>query len=144
MAELKTKATTASVGAFLDAVANDQRRADCKRVAKIMQKITGKKPKMWGSSIVGFDSYHYKYATGHEGDCCLVGFSSGKAHLSLYLTSGYETPAMKALLARLGKHKTAVACLYIKRLSDVEMPVLEQLIEQSIAETRKRYSVAES
>ena len=139
--EAKTKPTKVSAASYIAAIEDEGRRKDCRALVTLMKRITGCAPKMWGPSIVGFDSYHYKYATGHEGDCCLVGFSSGKAHLSLYLTSGYETPAMKALLARLGKHKTAVACLYIKRLSDVEMPVLEQLIEQSISETRTRYPV---
>ena len=97
---------------------------------------------MWGPSIVGFDSYHYKYASGHEGDACVVGFSSGRAHISVYLTSGYEAAETKALLSQLGRHKIGKACLYIKRLSDVHLQVLEQLIAGSVAETRRRYPPA--
>ena len=109
--EAKTKPTKVSAASYIAAIDDEVRRADCKALVNLMKRITGCAPKMWGPSIVGFDSVHYKYASGHEGDCCLVGFSSGKAHISLYLLSGYEDPATKALLTRLGKHKTGKACL---------------------------------
>jgi hypothetical protein len=94
---------------------------------------------MWGTSIVGFGQYHYKYASGHEGDSCLIGYSSRKGDISVYLLAGYETDETRALLAQLGRHKIGKACLYIRRLSDVQVPVLEQLMARSIAETRARY-----
>ena len=137
MAELKTKATTASVGAFLDAVANDQRRADCKRVAKIMQKITGKKPKMWGSSIVGFDRYHYVNASGRSGDAPLTAFSPRVQALTLYVMSGFGGEA--ELMQQLGKFKTGKSCLYIRSLADVDLVVLDTLISRSVACMREKY-----
>jgi Domain of unknown function (DU1801) len=140
MYEAKTKPTSVSAASYIAAIDDNERRKDCKALVTMMKRITGCPPKMWGPSIVGFDHVHYKYASGHEGDCCLVGFSSGKAHISLYLLSGYEEPATKALLAALGKHKTGKACLYIKRLSEVQLPVLEQLIRRSIVEVRKRHA----
>ena len=104
-----------------------------------MKKATGCEPTLWGTSIVGFDSYHYKYASGHEGDACVVGFSSRKGDISIYLTVGHDNAEKQALLAQLGKHKTGKACLYIKRLADVQLPVLEKLILQSVAEIKRRY-----
>lgn len=139
MYEAKTKATGGSVPAYLAAIEDDERRKDCKALAAMMKRVTGCRPKMWGESIVGFDGYHYKYASGHEGDCCVVGFSSRKGDISLYLLAGYDDAATQQLLARLGRHKTGKACLYIRRLSDVELPVLEQLIEHSVADTRRRF-----
>ena len=137
MYEAKTKPTKASVAAYLQAIEDEQRRKDCKDLAKLMQKVTGCKPAMWGSSIVGFDTYHYKYASGHEGDSCMLGFSSRKADITLYLISGFS--GAEDLLAELGKHKTGVACLYIKRLSDVQLPVLEALLTRAYAEARRGY-----
>lgn len=137
MAQNKTQATKASVAAYLAAIADESRRKDCKAVAALMQKVTGCKPKMWGPSIVGFDSYHYTYDSGREGDSCVVGFSSRKTDLVLYLTTGFDKA--KPLLAKLGKHKAAKACLYIKRLADVDVGVLEKLVQQSVAEMRKGY-----
>lgn len=139
MYEAKTKPTKVSPSTYLAGIENEVRRKDCRTLAALMKRLTGCSPRMWGPSIVGFDRYHYRYATGHEGDCCLVGFSSGKSHISLYLVPGYEAPATRALLARLGPHKAGKGCLYIKRLSDVNLPVLEKLIGWSIAETRRRY-----
>lgn len=104
-----------------------------------MKHITGCPPRMWGPSIVGFDRYHYKYESGHEGDSCLAGFSSGRSHLTVYLAPNYDSPANRTLLARLGPHKTSKSCLYIKRLSDVKLPVLEKLIVRSIVETQRRF-----
>ncbi len=137
MVEPKTKATAASVGVFLDAIIDDQRRADCKRVAKLMQKITGIKPKMWGSSIVGFDSYRYVYASGRSGDAPLTAFSPRARALTLYVMAGFGGEA--ALMQQLGKFKTGKSCLYIKSLADVELAVLETLISQSVTFMREKY-----
>ena len=142
MYEPKTQPTEVSVDACLAGITDEARRTDCKAIAALMMRVTGCAPRMWGPSIVGFDSYHYKYASGHEGDACVLGFSSGRAHISVYLTSGYEAAETKALLSQLGRHKIGKACLYIKRLSDVHLQVLEQLIAGSVAETRRRYPPA--
>jgi hypothetical protein len=139
MYQAKTTATRESATAHIAAITDDVRRADCKQLVTIMKRVTGASPKMWGPSIIGFDSYHYRYDTGHEGESCLVGFASGKQHISIYLMAGYEAAETKALLAKLGKHKLGKACLYIKRLSDVELSVLETLITRSAAEIRRRY-----
>ena len=109
-----------------------------------MSRITGEKPRLWGT-IVGFGRYHYKYPTGHEGDTCLVGFSPRKTAFSIYLLGSYfpETePKAKALLARLGKHSMGKACLYAKKLADIDLEVLEQLIELSVGALRERYPVS--
>ncbi len=136
MYEAKTKPTQIRFGSYLADIQDDERRRDCKELAALMKRLTGCVPKMWGTSIVGFDSYHFKYDSGHEGDCPVTGFSSRKGNISIYLFSGYEEKNKK-LLARLGKHKTAKACLYIKRLSDIQLPVLELLVAQSVAETTR-------
>ena len=130
MAELKTKPTNASVEKFLNQVADETRREDCFKVAKMMEEITGEKPKMWGPSIVGFGSYHYKYASGQEGDWPIAAFSPRKQDLTLYLLPGFAESA--ELLKQLGKHRTGVSCLYIKRLSDVHVPTLKKLIRDSV------------
>ena len=137
MAELKTKQTDASVDEYLNAIEDAGRRDDCRALAALMRRVTKYEPKMWGSSIVGFGSYHYKYESGHEGDSCLAGFSSRKAEISLYLMPGLQ--ARETLLAALGKHKAGKGCLYIKRLSDIDVRVLEKLIRESVAELRRRY-----
>ena len=134
MAENKTKPTAKSVDAYLDEIPDEQRRKDCKALVKIMKRVTGEKPVLWGPSIVGFGSYHYRYASGHEGDACLVGFASRKSDLSLYIMSGFA--GRDALLAKLGKHKAAKACLYVKKLSDIDLDVLETLIAQSVKQMR--------
>ena len=102
-----------------------------------MKKVTGAKPAMWGPSIVGFGSYHYKYASGHEGDSCLVGFAPRKNELSIYIMSGFDGHA--ALLKKLGKHKTAKACLYVKKLDDVDLGVLEELVRRSVAHVKTKH-----
>jgi len=127
MAEAKTKPTSESVEKFLNKVSDEERRADCFAVAKIMEEISGEKPKMWGPSIVGFGSYHYKYASGHEGDWPMMGFSPRKKDLTLYIMRGFEKHA--ELMERLGKHSTGKSCLYIKRLSDVHIPTLKKLMK---------------
>jgi hypothetical protein len=135
--DAKTKITQARFASYLAAIEDAERRKDCRDLAALMKRVTGCIPKMWGTSIVGFDSYHYKYDSGHEGDCPVVGFSSRKAEISVYLASGYQAKS-KELLPLLGKHKTGKACLYIKRLSDVQLPILERMVAQSVAETRGR------
>lgn len=127
MAENKTKPGTESVEKFLDTL-EPSIQQDCKTLIKIMQKITGKKPVMWGN-IVGFGQFHYKYASGREGDYFLTGFSPRKANKTIYCLPGFETH--KALLQKLGKFKTTKSCLYVKNLSVVDMKILEQLISDS-------------
>lgn len=139
MYEAKTKITEVSVARFLDAVADEERRRDCQTLVTLMSRVTGCPPRMWGSSIVGFDRYQYRYASGHQGESCVVGFSPRKGDLSVYLLAGYEAPETQALLARLGKHKVGKACLYLKRLADVQLPVLEELVARSVAETRSQH-----
>jgi hypothetical protein len=134
VAELKTKPTTASVSDFLASVDPD-RREDCLTIAKIMTKATGAKPRMWGPSIVGFGDHHYKYESGRELDWFLTGFSPRKNDLTLYIMPGFERYA--ELMAALGKHKTGKSCLYIKRLADVDLTVLETLVESSVNHMRK-------
>jgi len=138
MAEIKTRATKASVAGYVAAIDDEERRADCKQLIKLMTSITGKPAKMWGASIVGFDSYHYRYASGHEGQMCLAGFSSRKPNLTIYIMSG--SAAQKKLLAKLGRHKVSTACLYLRRLANIDMEVLRALIVNSMAEVRQLYS----
>lgn len=137
MAELRTRKTEASVDAFLDSVTDDSRRADCRTITDIMRRATGAEPKLWGPAIVGFGDYHYKYDSGREGDWFLTGFSPRKKELSLYIMAGFER--YDDLLAKLGKYRTGKSCLYLKRLADVELTVLEELVKQSVAHTRKAW-----
>jgi hypothetical protein len=137
MAEAKTKPTKVSVRSYLDGIANEPRRRDCETVAAMMKTVTKCEPRMWGPSIVGFDTYHYKYESGREGDMCVVGFSSRKTDLVVYLVSGFE--GAEDLLQNLGSHKLGKSCLYIRRLSDVNLPVLERLVARSVEETKRRY-----
>ena len=142
MAELKTKATTSSVSHFLDELDDDERRNDCHAVLKIMQQATGAKPKMWGPSIVGFGDYRYTNARGAGVDWFLIGFSPRKRDLTLYLTPGSARRA--DLLKALGKHTTGKACVYIKRLADVDPEVLRALVEDCVGHLRARSSGASS
>jgi len=138
--DVKTRAamtSIASVDQHLATIADPQRRQDCEALAALMQRVTGQPAAMWGSSIVGFGTYHYRYASGHAGDSCQTGFAARKGDISVYLVAGFD--AHQALLARLGKHKIGKACLYIKRLADVDLQVLEALVAGSVAETRRRY-----
>jgi hypothetical protein len=137
MAEAKTKPTTQSVAAYLGAIEDETRRRDCDALAALMQRVSGCAPKMWGTSIVGFDQYHYRYDSGHEGDSCSVGFSARKGPISVYMAAGYDHA--QDLLAQLGKYKVGKACLTINKLADVNLPVLEQLLARALAETRRRY-----
>ena len=132
MAEAKTRPTEVSVDAFLDAVGHPVRRSDAKAVRAMMERVTGEPAVMWGPSIVGFGSYHYRYASGHEGDICRVGFSPRSANLVLYV-GGF--PEYEALLAKLGKHKRSKACLYLAKLADVDLGVLEEIARRSYAAT---------
>src|SRR5690349_2210727 len=125
MYELKTKINDASVQKFLDSVENEQRREDALVVLDLLRDVTELEPAMWGTSIVGFGSYHYKYASGHEGDAARIGFSPRKANLVIYITPGFDR--YDDLMRKLGKYKTGVSCLYITRLSDVNVDVLRQL-----------------
>ena len=125
MAEIKTKSTEVSVDAFLDAVNHPVRRADGQALRVMMERITGEPAVMWGPSIVGFGRYHYRYASGHEGDMCRIGYSPRSANLVLYV-GGF--PDYEALLAKLGKHKTSKACLYVNKLADVDLDVLENIV----------------
>ena len=137
MAEIKTKPTQISVADFLGAVDNPGRRADAQTVCAMLERITGERPKMWGPSIVGFGSYHYKYDSGHEGTMCRLGFSPRKAQLVLYILT--EDPGQGEQLARLGKHKTGKSCLYINKLADVDMAVLEDMTRDALAWMNARY-----
>ena len=134
MAELKTKQTTASVESFLNGVADEQRRKDCFRVLEIMKAETKTEPAMWGTGIVGFGRYRYKYESGTKGEWFLVGFAPRKQDLTLYLMSGLER--YPALLKELGKHKTGKVCLYIKKLEDVDLSTLKKLIRKSLADIK--------
>ena len=130
MSELKTKITKASVDKFLHSIKDEQARADCIKIMDLMQKVTKTEPKMWGTSIVGFGSYHYKGKSGREGDWFLTGFSPRKQALTLYLMGGFDDQA--DLLAKLGKYSTGKGCLYIKKLADVDVKVLKELIARSV------------
>ena len=141
MAEAKTKPTNESVEDFLNRIGDAERREDCFAVAKMMEEITGEKPKMWGPSIVGFGSYTYKYASGHGGDWPIAAFSPRKKDLTVYLMMGFEKHT--ELMDKLGKYSNAKSCLYIKRLSDIHVPTLKKLIKTSIKEL-KAYLKAQS
>ena len=134
---VKTKENDASVTEFLDAVPDERKRADAYQVLELMRKVTGHEPKMWGGSIVGFGSYHYKYDSGREGDWPISGFSPRKTALTLYIMAGFEE--YDDLLAKLGKYKTGKSCLYVKRLEDVDLKVLERLIRASVKAIAKKY-----
>ena len=138
VAENKTRPNKASVTAFLNAIESKGRRADAKRVAAMMRKATGSRARMWGSSIVGYGKYHYKYASGREGEWALVGFSPRKQNLAVYIMPGFSSFA--PLMKKLGKYKTGKSCLYINKLDDVDDAVLEKLIVDSVKLMRKRYS----
>ncbi len=135
MAKLKTRPTTQSVKDFIDAIEDEQLRKDCRTVFRIMKRVTKATPKMWGPGMVGFGSYHYKYASGREANWFLAGFAPRKQNLTLYIMSGFKK--YNTLLKKLGKHKIGKSCLYVKRLDDVDMDVLTQLIEDSVAHLRK-------
>ncbi len=133
----KTLENDNSVEDFLSGVSNEQKKADSSRIKKMMEEITGHNAKMWGSSLVGFDSYHYKYETGREGDMLKVGFSPRAQNFSIYIMPGFDR--YEPLMKKLGKYKTGKSCLYIKRLSDVDEEVLKELIQESYNHMTKKY-----
>lgn len=140
MAEMKTKKTTRSVPAFLKSIKDEQVRADCQTLVAMMQAATGWKPQLWGTGLVGFGSYHYVYASGREGDWPVTAFAARKQNLTVYIMPGFAE--YQDLLAKLGPHKTAVSCLYIKRLSDVHLPTLKKIVAGSVKQMKKRYPAA--
>lgn len=131
MGDIKTRETDASVDAFIDGVPNERQRVDSRALVAMMREVTGEEPRMWGDSIVGFGRYHYRYKSGQDGEWPLVGFSPRKQNLTIYIMPGFERYA--ELLPRLGKHKTSVGCLYVKRLSDVDQDVLREIVRDAAA-----------
>ncbi|MEO8196124.1 MAG: DUF1801 domain-containing protein [Thermoanaerobaculia bacterium] len=138
MAENKTKQTEENFESYIAGIADEARRADCRVLVEMMTKATKAPPKMWGTGIVGFGSYHYKYASGREGDSCILGFSSRKGDISLYLVAVF--PGSEALFAQLGKHKRAKACTYLKRLIDVDLEVLAKILVGSVAARKRNHA----
>lgn len=139
MAEAKTKPTSGSVEDYLASKAGPEQRPDCQALMALLKRVTRQDPRMWGPSIVGYGSYSYRYESGRTGESCLTGFAVRGKDLVVYLVS--ESPEQQALLARLGKHKMGKACLYFKRLADLDAQVLESLVRASIAETQRRHTV---
>ena len=137
MAELKTTENKKSVASFLSAIEDVQKRADCKAIAKMMRDATGKRAKMWGTAIVGFDKYDYKYESGRSGTFMVTGFSPRAQNISVYIMPGFSK--FGTLMKKLGKHKTGKSCLYIKRLADVDEKILSRLINESVKEMRRIY-----
>lgn len=137
MAQNKTTENELSVTDFINTVPDETKRTDCFALSHIITETTGFNAKMWGTAIVGFGSYHYKYESGREGDAPLVGFSPRKAAIALYLSAHFKN--RDELLARFGKHKTAKACIYVKKMSDIDIPVLREMILNSVAHTSNLY-----
>lgn len=140
MAEMKTRASDDSVDAFLGAIPDDRRRQDCLRVIDIMKDVTGEAPKIWGGSMVGFGTYHYRYDSGREGDFFVTGFAPRKGNLTLYIMAGFDR--YPELLGRLGKYKNGKSCLYVKTLADVDEDVLRELVQASVDHIRQTYGPA--
>ncbi len=136
-AKNKTQPSKTSVASFLNAIDDDDRRRDCKAIAKLLKEVSGKRPVMWGTSIVGYGTYHYKYASGREGDSPRIGFSPRKRDLTIYIMPGYTD--FSHILAKLGKHKKGKSCLYIRKLSDVDMNVLKRLAKAGWRDMQKLY-----
>lgn len=132
MAELKTQVTKANVNEFLEGIKDEKKRQDCYEILKIMKKATKAEPKMWGTSIVGFGDHHYMYASGREGDWFITGFSPRAQNLTLYMMGGFDSE----VLQRLGKYKTGKGCLYINKLADVDLKVLNELITKSVKQSK--------
>ena len=137
MPEPKTKPTEVSAQSHIAAITNEEQRNDAQTLVALMRRVTRQKPVMWGPSIVGFGSYHYKYASGHEGDSALTGFAVRGRELVFYLAEEFE--GRDVLLAKLGKHRTGKVCVYIRRLADIDLKVMETLIARSVADTKRRY-----
>lgn len=140
MAELKTNKNNASVTQFLNSIEDKQKRSDCRAVAKMMRDATGNRARMWGSSIVGYGKYDYKYASGQAGRFMLTGFSPRARNLTIYIMPGFSK--YDKLLKKLGKHKTGKSCLYIGRLADVDREVLAELIDDSVRFMKRKYGVS--
>ncbi|MEM9286536.1 MAG: DUF1801 domain-containing protein [Pseudomonadota bacterium] len=138
MAENKIVATDADPHAFLAGVEDEQKRADCEVLLEMMERVTGEPPVMWGDSMVGFGSYHYRYASGREGDYFLTGFSPRKANITVYIMPGFKT--YEDELARIGRYKNSVSCLYVKRLSDIDLDILEPMVADSVKRMREMYT----
>ena len=137
MSKLKTRPTKVSVERHIAGIAREEQRKDARTLVALMRRVTRQEPRMWGPSIVGFGSYHYKYASGHEGESALAAFAVRGNGLVVYTAESFE--GRDALLARLGKHETGKVCVYIKRLADVDLKVLETLVARSVAETKSLY-----
>ena len=137
MAENKTKPTTQKVSEFITGIEDKVKRADCRELMKLMSGVTGNRAKMWGTSIVGYGKYHYRYASGREGDFFLTGFSPRKQALTIYIVSGFSINP--ELMEELGKYKTGKSCLYVKKLDDIDRASLAQLVEESVAYMREKY-----
>jgi hypothetical protein len=137
MADNKTRPTGSSVTSFMNAISDREMRSDAKKVAAMMRRATGKRARMWGPSIVGYGSYHYRYESGREGDYMITGFSPRKQALTVYIMPGFSH--FDKMMAKLGKYKTGKSCLYIKRLVDVDEAVLEELIRESVSYMRAHY-----
>lgn len=137
MAELKTQQNKGDVLAFLNSVEDKQKQEDCRDLLRMMQKITGEEPKMWGASIVGFGSYHYKYESGREGDWFLTGFSPRKQNMTVYIMPSFEK--YQALMDKLGKYSTGKSCLYFKKLEQIDREVLKKLLTESVAYLKNKY-----
>lgn len=137
MSELKTKPNDQNVDEFLKKVENPNKRDDCYEILNLMEEVTQEEPIMWGDSIVGFGSYHYKYASGREGDWLLTGFSPRKQNLTLYIMSGFEK--YETLLKKLGKFKTGKSCLYINKLKDIDIAILKDLVTESVNYMKEQY-----
>jgi hypothetical protein len=138
MAALKTTPNHRSVKAFLDSIDDEKKRQDSYRILELMKQVTGEEAQMWGDSIVGFGSYHYKYASGREGDWFLTGFSPRKQAITLYIMAGFDQ--YEALMNQMGKYKTGKACLYIKKLEDINTQTLRELVKQSVEHVANTYS----
>lgn len=138
--QAKTQPTSADVDAYLAAKASPQQLADCQALMALMRKVTGQPPRMWGPSIVGYGSYSYRYESGRTGESCLTGLAVRGKELVVYLVA--ESPQQQALLARLGPHKMGKACLYLKRVAELDLQVLEALITDSVAEIRRRHGAS--
>ncbi|WP_179414440.1 DUF1801 domain-containing protein [Mucilaginibacter sp. E4BP6] len=137
MTEVKTKPTEISADSFIATIEDDKVRADCYTIINLMENITGEKPKMWGPAIIGFGKYTYKYESGRSGEICITGFSPREANITLYVLAGF--PGQEELLQKLGKHKSGKGCLYIKKLDDVKVDVLEILIKESFKFLKEKH-----
>ena len=142
MSVLKTKPTDVSVESHIAALANEEQRNDAQTLVALMRKVTKQEPRMWGPSIVGFGSYHYRYASGHEGDSALAAFAARGRELVVYIAPEFE--GRDVLLAGLGEHRTGKVCVYIRRLANVDLKVLEKLVARSVADTKSRYEITSS